>query len=205
MHQHLYTNGTHATEEVLKLLGEAGLDELRFDLGATHCSDRVIESIRLAKKYIPYVGIETPMTPQYFEEFHHKKEAILATGLDFMNSAELHLNANNLGNYEDEPMYMTRLGYLSPVWSRDLTLRLMKEAAEERWPCVVHDCSNRTKFARDLHLKAREGGWFGASAWHCEFDRLPYHAFLPTLEDESLPFVEEEPLPKGFRPGDIVL
>ncbi|MDF2930333.1 MAG: hypothetical protein K0Q75_2571 [Anaerospora sp.] len=63
IHQHLYTNGTLATEETLKALGEAGLDEIRFNLGAANCSDKVIENIGLAKKYIKSVGIETPMTP----------------------------------------------------------------------------------------------------------------------------------------------
>ncbi|WP_312654263.1 radical SAM protein, partial [Aminipila sp.] len=33
VHQHLYTNGTLATEETLKALAEAGLDEIRFNLG----------------------------------------------------------------------------------------------------------------------------------------------------------------------------
>lgn len=35
IHQHLYTNGTLATAENLAALGRAGLDELRFNLGAT--------------------------------------------------------------------------------------------------------------------------------------------------------------------------
>ena len=56
----MYTNGTLATEENLRALGEAGLDELRFNLGATNCSDRVIANMALAKRYIPQVGIETP-------------------------------------------------------------------------------------------------------------------------------------------------
>ena len=115
VHQHLYTNGTLATEETLRALGEAGLDELRFNLGASNCADRVIENIALAKKYIPYVGVETPMTPELYEAFLARKEKILATGLDFMNCAELHLNPNNIGNYEGEPMYVCRQGYLSPV------------------------------------------------------------------------------------------
>lgn len=55
----MYTNGTLATEENLKALGEAGLDELRFNLGASNASDKVIEAIATAKKYIKYVGIET--------------------------------------------------------------------------------------------------------------------------------------------------
>ena len=158
VHQHMYTNGTLTTEENLAMLGQAGLDELRFNLGATACADRVIEAMGIAKKHIRRVGIETPMTPEFFDAFQRKKDAILATGLDFINCAELHLNPNNIDNYLGEPMYMTRLGYLSPVWSRDLTLRFMKQAAEEGWPIAVHDCCNLTKLARDLNLKAREGG-----------------------------------------------
>ena len=205
IHQHMYTNGTLATEENLRALGEAGLDELRFNLGATDCADGVIESIGIAKKYIPYVGIETPMTPSFFTIFFEKKDAILATGLDFINCAELHLNPNNIGNYEGESMYMARHGYISPVWSRELTLRFMKIADDEGWNLAVHDCSNHTKFARDLNLRAKEGGWFGASSYASEFDRIPYAFFLPTLEDEDFLFVEEEELPEGYRPGDLVV
>lgn len=205
VHQHLYTNGTLANEENLRLLGEAGLDELRFNLGASNCADRVIENIRIAKKYIPAVGIETPMTPEFFASFHEKKAQILAAAPDFINCAELHLNPNNIDNYAGEPMYMTRLGYLSPVWSHIFTLYLMKEAVLEGWPLVVHDCCNYTKLARDLNLQAKEGRCFGASGYESEFPRLPFSAFLPLLEDEAFAFVEEEPLPPGYRPGDIVL
>lgn len=205
IHQHMYTNGILCTEENLRLLGEAGLDELRFNLGAANCSDKVIENIRIAKKYIPYVGIETPMTPEFYESFMKKKDAILATGLDFMNCAELHLNPNNIGNYEGENMYICRLGYVSPVWSREITFKIMKMAAEENWPLVVHDCSNHTKFARGLNLRGKEGGCFGSSDYVCEFTRMPFEAFLPILRDESFKFLEEEPLPYGYNPGDIVL
>ena len=205
VHQHMYTNGIGATEDQLKALGDAGLDELRFNLGATNCSDAVIRAMALAKKYIPQAGIETPITREFSKTFREKKAQILDTGIDFMNCAELHLNSNNLPNYFGENMYFCRLGYLSPIVSRDLSLGLLKEAAEERWPIAVHDCSNHTKFARDLNLKAKEGGWFGQSSYGCEFERIPYEAFLPVLEDPDFPFVEEEPLPPGFRPGDIVI
>lgn len=204
VHQHLYTNGTLATEETLKALGEAGLDEIRFNLGASHCADKVIQNIRLAKKYIPSVGIETPMTPVFFDAFFKKKQLLLDTGLDFINCAELHLNANNIGNYEGENMYLSRLGYLSPIWSRELTLRFMKIADDENWDLAVHDCSNHTKFARDLNLRGKEGGWFGASNYACEFNKIPYAAFLPVLRDEAFTFLDEEELPDGYRPGQLV-
>ncbi len=203
IHQHLYTNGTLATEESLRALGEAGLDELRFNLGASNCADKVIENIATAKKHIPGVGIETPMTPEFYAAFLKKKRAILQTGLDFINCAELHLNENNIGNYAGENLYSCRLGYISPVWSRGLTLKLMKLAGEELWDPVVHDCSNRTKFARGLNLSSKEGKWFGASSYACEFSAIPFEAFLPILNDDSFRFLSEEELPEDYKPEMI--
>ncbi|MBQ3269610.1 MAG: radical SAM protein [Clostridia bacterium] len=205
VYQHLYTNGTLATEANLRALGEAGLDELRFNLGASGCADSVIEAIGIAKRFIPMVGIETPMTPGFYETFLKKKDSVFATGLDFINCAELHLNPNNLENYWGENLYLYRQGYLSPVWSHELTLGLMRRAAEERWPVAVHDCCNRTKFARDLNLRAHEGSWFGASGYGLEFPGIPYAAFLPILQDDSFPFIREEPLPEGYGVGEGVL
>lgn len=201
--QHLYTNGLLATEESLKALGEAGLDEIRFNLAATNCSDKVIENMGIAKKYIQSVGIESPMTPDFFASFLKKKQAILAAKPDFINCAELHLNENNIGNYYGENMYISRHGYISPIWSRELTLKLMKIADEEKWDAVVHDCSNYTKFARGLNLCSKEGKWFGASNYGCEFFRIPYEAFLPILRDDSFQFLSEEELPEGYKPGEL--
>lgn len=200
IHQHLYTNGTLAAEETLKALGEAGLDEIRFNLGASNCADKVIENIGLAKKYIKKVGIETPMTPEFFAAFFKKKQAIFATQLDFINCAELHLNENNVGNYYGENMYICRQGYVSPIWSRELTLKFMKIADEENWDLAVHDCSNYTKFARSLNLSSKAGMWFGASNYACEFSSLPYELFMPILNDDDFEFLQEEELPDGYKP-----
>lgn len=205
IHQHLYTNGILATEENLKALAEAGLDEIRFNLAATNCSDKVIEKIGIAKQYIKSVGIESPMTPEFFETFLKKKKAILDTKLDFINCAELHLNENNIYNYYGENMYIYRLGYISPIWSRELTLKLMKVADEENWDLAVHDCSNRTKFARGLNLRSKEGGWFGASDYGCEFSRIPFDVFLPILSDDSFNFLSEEELPDDYKPEMITI
>ena len=205
VHQHLYTNGIRASEENLRALGEAGLDEIRFNLGASGVADGVLEAMRTAKRFIPQVGVETPMTREFDARFHAKKAAVLATGIDFINCAELHLNENNLPNYLGENLYFYRMGYLSPVFSREITLKLMREAAEEGWPVAVHDCSNRTKFARDLNQKRKEGGWFGQTGYGCELPAWPFEAFLPVLSDDSFRFLEEEELPHGYRPGEIVL
>jgi pyruvate formate-lyase activating enzyme-like uncharacterized protein len=204
IYQHLYTNGTLATEETLKALGEAGLDEIRFNLGAVNCADKVIENIRIAKKYIKNVGVETPMTPEFFEGFFKKKQAILETKLDFINCAELHLNENNIDNYYGENMYIARHGYISPIWSRELTLKFMKIADDENWDLAVHDCSNDTKFARDLNLSSKEGRWFGASNYACEFSRIPYEIFFPILNDDNFQFLSEEELPDAYKPEELI-
>ncbi|MGE5495437.1 MAG: radical SAM protein [Burkholderiales bacterium] len=200
IYQHLYTNGVLATEETLRALGDAGLDEIRFNLGASNCSDKVIENIGTAKKYIRYVGIETPMTPRFFEDFFRKKQAVLDAKPDFINCAELHLNPNNIGNYYGENMYICRHGYISPVWSRELTLKLMKIADDEKWELAVHDCSNYTKFARGLNLNSKAGLWFGSSSYACEFTRIPYEVFLPILRDDGFQFLSEEELPDEYKP-----
>ena len=204
IHQHLYTNGTLASEETLQALAEAGLDEIRFNLGASNCADKVIENIAIAKKYIKCVGIETPMTPEFFETFFKKKQAILNTKLDFINCAELHLNENNINNYFGANMYSSRHGYISPIWSRELTLNFMNIADEEKWNLIVHDCSNNTKFARDLNLSGKEGKWFGASNYASEFACVPYAAFLPILRDANFKFLVEEELPEGYKPGQMI-
>ena len=132
----MYTNGTLATEENLKALGEAGLDELRFNLGASNASDKVIEAIATAKKYIRYVGIETPMTPEYFEAFMQKKDNDSGNRRGFhelcgaASEQQQHLELRRGKN-----MYAYRQGYISPIWSRELTFKLMKLADEEGWEC----------------------------------------------------------------------
>ena len=110
------------------------------------------------------------------------------------------LNANNIDNYAGENMYCSRLGYISPIWSRELTLQLMKTADDEHWDITVHDCSNDTKFARGLNLSAKEGKWFGASNYACEFSEIPYEVFLPILREEQFQFLSEEPLPAQYQP-----
>jgi pyruvate formate-lyase activating enzyme-like uncharacterized protein len=199
IHQHMYTNGVLCTDENLKKLAESGLDELRFNLGAANCSDKVIEAMKTAKKYFKSVGIETPMTPEFYESFMEKKEQILSLGLDFMNCAEFHMGPDNINNYIGEKFYVYKNGYLSPTWSRKITYKFMKMASQEKWNMLVHDCSNHTKYAREMNKASKQGGAFGEHSYFSEFDRpLPY-LFLPILRDESFKFLDEAPLPAHLK------
>lgn len=199
VYQHMYTNGSLCTRENLKALGEAGLNELRFNLGAVNCDSKIIEYMKIAKEYIPLVGIETPMTPEFYEQFQEKKSEILSTGIDFINCAELHFGEDNINNYIGEKMYMSRRGYISPLWSREISLKMMKQACDEKWDIVVHDCSNHTKYSRELNKNSKEGKPFGSTTYVSEFDRFLPHIFISTLEDENFKFLEEEELPEELK------
>jgi len=199
IHQHMYTNGTLCTEENLKALSEAGLTELRFNLGAVDCSDNVLENMRIARKYFKWVGIETPMTEEFYESFMEKKEEILAIGIDFMNCAELHLGQDNINNYIGEKFYTYRNGYLSPLWSRRVTYKFMEVAQKENWDMLIHDCSNHTKYARELNKNNKISRPFGAHTYEGEFDRPLVSLFIPILKDSEFKFLEEEELPSRYK------
>jgi uncharacterized protein len=182
IHQHLYTNGTLCTRENLTALADAGLEEIRFNLAATQCSNKVLEAMRIARELFPYVCIESPMFPEYFERFVAKRTEILATGVDHIHCAEIHLNAEIFGKYRDEELYQYSRGYVSPMSSRRLTYDLMDLAARERWSGVtVHDCSNEVKFLRGVSSDR-----FGVLSYEAELPGVPIWWFRSALERYDL-------------------
>ncbi|MEW6170021.1 MAG: radical SAM protein [Candidatus Omnitrophota bacterium] len=158
-HQWLYTNGLLANKENLKKLKDAGLDEIRFNLAATNCSEEVIKNMSQARKYFKYLCIESPMFTLFYESFMKKKKAILDTGVDHIHFAELQLFPKTKDNFSKEgTIYRYKLGYVSPIKSRQLTYNIFEVAAKEGWKNVVlHDCSNETKFLRGIISGEKRG------------------------------------------------
>lgn len=85
-HIHLYTSLDLVSENNLKLLYKAGLDEIRFhpDLDDTHLWPRII----LARKFKWAIGIEIPVIPG--------KKKQIQTLLDFINNKIDFINLNEL-------------------------------------------------------------------------------------------------------------
>ena len=164
IHQHMYTNGTLCKEEHFKILQDCGLSELRFDLAATNCSEKVLKNIKIARKYFKYLCIESPMTQEYFNNFKAKKSMILDTGIDHINCAELHIKNSHI-HFINMPLYRYKYGYVSPIDSRHLTYDLIELAEKEKWrEITINDCSNETKFYRSFLL----GDSFGKNSWRNE-------------------------------------
>lgn len=181
LHQWLYTNGTLATENNLKKLKDAGLDEIRFNLAATDCSDKVIKNMEIARKYFKYLCIESPMFTKFYKSFIKKRKQILDTGVNHIHLAELQLFPNTIKNFRSEgPIYRYKKGYISPIKSRQLAYDVFDVAVKEKWKNVVlHDCSNETKFFRGVNT-GLQGPGFGHVGYHghMELDKSFYKEAL---------------------------
>ena len=55
--------------------------------------------------------------------------------------------------------------------------------------------------AEVAYARARK---MGLKEYHNQMQRQG-NPFLPVLEDDEFPFLEEEELPRGYRPGEIVI
>ncbi|HRZ79846.1 MAG TPA: radical SAM protein, partial [bacterium] len=82
----LYTNGSLVKEDQLKMLNDAGLNEIRFDIGAFGYS---LEKAETAAKYIDTVTVEIPMAPDHFQTV---KDLVLP----MKNAGIKHLNLHQL-------------------------------------------------------------------------------------------------------------
>ncbi len=181
VHQHMYTNGTLCTPDNMRALADAGLNEIRFNLAASMCADKVLEQLSVAVDLFEFVCIESPMYREYFDRFVSRRQAILATGVKHIHCAELHLDDNNLPNYRDEALYQYKGGYISPMSSRRLTYDLLDLAVAEGWKdVVIHDCSNEVKFARGVSDRV-----FGAIQYRAEAG-MPLWWFRKALIDHDI-------------------
>lgn len=159
LHQWLYTNGLAADPETLALLADAGLEEIRFNLAASGCDQRVLAAMTEARRRFRYVCVESPMYRQFFDTFMARRHAILQTGVDHLHFAELHLKPQTLERFAGEgDLYVLKHGYVSPIASRQLTYDVFDTAVSEGWRGVVlHDCSNEVKFYRGVAAAAHDG------------------------------------------------
>jgi len=134
----LYTNGTLVSGDKLKQLRDAGLDEIRFDIGAV---DYELEKVKLAAHIIHYVTVEIPAIP---DEFHLLKEAIprmKEIGVDFLNLHQLRLTPYNYPRVAKRN-YTFLHGPKVTVLESELTaLKAIKFAVEHDVDLPINYCS----------------------------------------------------------------
>lgn len=91
----MYTNGILADVQKFRKLAAAGLNEIRFDIGATSYS---LEKVKLAKGIIPNVTIEIPAVPEQKEKIMQLLPEMIAAGVTNLNLHQLRLTKHNVRN-----------------------------------------------------------------------------------------------------------
>jgi pyruvate formate-lyase activating enzyme-like uncharacterized protein len=138
LHTWLYSNGTLVNRDILMQLRDAGLDEIRFDIGATAYS---LEKARLAVDLIPTVTVEIPAVPEDARLLEQKMVEMADIGIKHLNLHQLRLTPYSLQRFTGRP-YTYLHGEKVTVLESELTaLRLLQHALETGIELPVNYCS----------------------------------------------------------------
>lgn len=88
----MYTNSILGDEGKFRQLSDAGLNEIRFDIGATKYS---LENVRKAKGIIPNITIEIPAVPEEKERIKKLLPEMIDSGVTNLNLHQLRLTEYN--------------------------------------------------------------------------------------------------------------
>lgn len=206
-HKRMYTSGDLLTEEAAAALRDAGLDEIRFsvkDDDPVALQQKVLDAMRLAKRYIPHVMVEMPIIPGSREHVQNLMLAFQEVGIDGMNLLEFCFpfchweefdkRGFQLRNPPFEVMYdYGYSGGLAVAGSEELILELMDWAIDNGITFGMHYCSLENKHRSEIRQKNEraagmhpcivfdEGNFFLCTAKAFGDDVVPVRAALDEL------------------------
>jgi len=184
IHQYLYTNGVLVNKENIKILSDSGIDEIRFNLQATDFNEDVLNNMKNCVGIFKSVAIETPVYSKSFTNYLKYKEIIVDSGIDQINMPELQVSTATIVNFEktEGAMYRHRKGYVSPISSRQYVYKLIELASQEKWPFIINDCSNETKFYRDTPYVPKDI-LYAQINYKTQFNFLPSQNYLYIIDN----------------------
>lgn len=139
-HVHLYTTGKHLSENALRKLVDAGLNELRIHVTGAH-SWRALE---IALNYSSLdVGIENPAVPD-FETLKNIVIEGFKLGVDFINLNEMEVSELNYVGMISRGLRVNPDG-LTVAGSREAALQVLSWVLKEELPVNLHYCPARFK------------------------------------------------------------
>ncbi len=174
----MYTNGLLLTDGVARRLRDAGLDELRLDIGATGYR---LDAARRAVGVLPRVTVEIPAIPEEAQRLPGMLEDLDGLGVNHLNLHQLRLTRHNFGHLSGRG-YTFLHGESVTVLESELTaLELVRHGLDRGLALGVNYCSfaykNRfqgaaarrraaTRIARG-HEDVTEAGYLRALSLHC--------------------------------------
>lgn len=138
VHLWLYTNGTMLTADLCRRLKDAGLDEIRFDLGAVRYN---LKKLRLAIGAIPTVTVEIPAVPEDEELLQLKMVEMADAGVKHLNLHQMRLTPFNFGPLTARGYTFLHGEKVTLLESELCALRLVRFGLEQGIPLPVNYCS----------------------------------------------------------------
>jgi uncharacterized protein len=193
----LYTNGTLLTDTLASELAEAGINEIRFDIGAT---DYSLEKLKKAINKIETVTVEIPALPDDFELMKRKIEDLTALGVKHLNLHQLRLTPFNFKKLVKKN-YTFLHGEKITVLESELTaLRLLEYTLDNSVNLPINYCSfaYKNRFQRTAARKRN------AEPLIKDFEELTESGYIRTIcitRSEMLFVQKSEELSKKY-PGE---
>ena len=134
----MYTNGILADEEKFKKLAAAGLNEVRFDIGATHFK---LDKIAFAKGIIPNITIEIPAVPEEKEKLKKLLPEMIKAGVTNLNLHQLRLTEHNAAKLLKHKYTFIHAEQPVVLESELTALEIINYAREENLKIGINYCS----------------------------------------------------------------
>ncbi|GAC1465297.1 MAG: hypothetical protein PVSMB11_00490 [Desulfuromonadaceae bacterium] len=135
VHLWLYTNGTLLTADLCNRLRDAGLDEIRFDLGAVRYN---LKKLRLAVGCIPTVTVEIPAVPEDEELLKRKMVEMAEAGVNHLNLHQMRLTPYNFGPLTERGYTFLHGEKVTVLESELCALRSVRFGLEQGIPLPVN-------------------------------------------------------------------
>ncbi len=162
VHLWLYTNGTLLDAGMVERLREAGLDEIRFDIGAVGYD---LRQLALAVGRIPTVTVEIPAVPEEAGRLRQKIREMAELGVKHLNLHQLRLTPYSLPSFCERPYTYLHGEKVTVLESELLALELMAEAAEAGCTLPINYCSFVFKNRWQKVANRRRNGEFLRKSW----------------------------------------
>jgi len=190
VHLWMYTNGTLLTRDIAGQLHDAGLAEIRFDIGATNYD---LTKLRLAVGVIPTVTVEIPAVPEEEQLLRDKLIEMATAGVQHLNLHQMRLTPHNFRHLAGRDYTFVHGEKVTVLESELTALRLVRYALERGIDLPVNYCSFPYK-RRFQHAAARSRGIRFIKAEH---ESVTEAGYVRALTAGCVQYFEAITLPAG--------
>jgi pyruvate formate-lyase activating enzyme-like uncharacterized protein len=190
VHLWMYTNGVLLTRDMASALADAGLAEIRFDIGATRYD---LSKLRLAVGVIPTITVEIPAVPEEEALMRGKLVEMAAAGVQHLNLHQMRLTPHNLRHLANRAYTFVHGEKVTVLESELMALRLIRYGIEQGIDLPINYCSFPYK-RRFQHAAARRRGLPYIQG---PDDTITDVGYLRSLSPGHVQYFEAVTLPEG--------